>query len=132
MDNNPILNSPYDEPRLHYAQTADGSLNYESVVRGRRQFNPVVEKQPTPTRQSRQRNIAFPVEDDVSAEQHLINLCRKEVGKWRDDKYPDTTRVSNELLRFWFDNPERENRFKLFFAQQESVETAIWLNEVAE
>lgn len=132
MTDNPILNSPYEEPALHYAQTEDGSLNYEAVVKGRRVFNPIVERQPTPTRQSRQRSIAFPMEPDINAEQHLINLCRKEVRKWRGEKYPDTTRVSKELLCFWFANPERENRFKLFFAQQEAVETAVWLNEVAE
>ena len=132
MSDNPILNSPYDEPALHYAQTEDGSLNYEDVIRGRRTFNPVVERQPTPTRQSRQRSISFPVEPDINADQHLINLCRREVGKWRVEKYPDTTRVSKELLLFWFANPERDNRHKLFFAQQEAVETAVWLNEVAD
>lgn len=132
MSDNPILNSPYDEPRLHYAQTEDGSLNYESIVTGRREFNPNIEGQPTPTRQSRQRGLTFPEPEHGFASQHLINLCRAEVGKWRKDKYADTTRVSRELLHFWFANPERENRYKLFFAQQEAVETAVWLNEVAE
>lgn len=131
MSDNPILNSPYDEPRLHYAQTEDGSLNYESVIRSRREFNPNVESQPTPTRQSRQRGLTFPEPESGHASQHLINLCRIEVGKWRKEKYPDTTRVTRELLLFWFANPERENRYRLFFAQQEAVETAVWLNEVA-
>ncbi len=35
-------------------------------------------------------------------------------------------------MTFWFNNPERLVTKKLFFAQQESVETAIWLNEVAD
>lgn len=40
--------------------------------------------------------------------------------------------MSHTLLNFWFNNPEREVTKKLFFAQQEAIETAIWLNEVAE
>ena len=28
---NPILNSPYYEPKLHYATDSDGSLNYNDV-----------------------------------------------------------------------------------------------------
>ncbi|MFN6963853.1 MAG: BPTD_3080 family restriction endonuclease [Pyrinomonadaceae bacterium] len=132
MSDNPILNSPYDEPRLHYAKTADGSLNYEGVIKGRRTFDPRLENQPTPTRQSKQRSITFSEPSEEAIENHLINLCRKEVGKWRVAKYPETTRVTSELLRFWLENPEREPRYKLFFAQREAVETAIWLNEVAE
>lgn len=128
MDSNPILNSPYDEPKLHYASTQDGSLDYQSVLKGRRPFSLDA---PKPTRQPAQRTIPFPIEADGDQEHHLINLCRKEVGKWRDELYPNTTRVTRELLHFWFVNSEREARQKLFFAQQESVETAIWLNEVA-
>ena len=41
---NPILNSPYDEPKLHYATIATGkekgSLEYSKIVEGRRIFNP--------------------------------------------------------------------------------------------
>lgn len=62
----------------------------------------------------------------------LVNLIRKEIGIWRNEKYPNTTRVTKELLIFWFNNPERHAIRKLFFAQRESIETAIWINEVAE
>ncbi len=127
---NPILNSPYDEPVLHYATDADGSLNYNDIRKGRRIFVPDISA--IPTRQGPQTS-AFEIND--FAEEygtHLINLCRKEIGKWRLEKYPNTTRVTKELLQFWFDNPERHSVKKLFFAQQEAIETAIWLNEVAE
>ncbi|MCX8081723.1 MAG: DEAD/DEAH box helicase family protein [Bacteroidia bacterium] len=126
---NPILNSPYEEPLLHYATDADGSLNYKNIIQGRRIFTPDI--QVVPTRQDPQSSI-FEV-NDLTAEysDHLINLCRKEVGKWRTEKYPNTTRVTKELLQFWFENPERHAQIKLFFAQREAIETAIWLNEVA-
>jgi type III restriction enzyme len=127
---NPILNSPYDEPKLHYATDADGSLNYSDIREGRRIFSPDI--QVIPTRQGPQGSI-FEV-NDFAAEYgtHIINLCRKEVGRWREEKYPNTTRVTKELLLFWFLNPDRHATKQLFFAQREAVETAIWLNEVAE
>lgn len=127
---NPILNSPYDEPKLHYATDADGSLNYNDIRAGRRIFAP--DMQAMPSRQGPQGSI-FEI-NDFSAEygNHIINLCRKEIGKWREEKYPNTTRVTKELLLFWFENPERHVTKQLFFAQREAVETAIWLNEVAE
>jgi type III restriction enzyme len=63
----------------------------------------------------------------------LINLARAEAGKWRDSGYasPVPTRVTKELLDFWFNNPERQLDKKLFFAQREAVETAVWFNEIA-
>jgi len=127
---NPILNSPYDEPKLHYATDADGSLNYSDIREGRRIFAP--DMQAMPSRQGPQGSI-FEV-NDFAAEYgtHIINLCRKEIGKWREEKYPNTTRVTKELLLFWFENPERHATKQLFFAQREAVETAIWVNEVAE
>ncbi len=127
---NPILNSPYDEPKLHYATDVDGSLNYADIREGRRIFSPDI--QSIPSRQGQQGSI-FEI-NDFAAEYgpHVINLCRKEISKWKEEKYPNTTRVTKELLLFWFENPERHATKQLFFAQRESVETAIWLNEVAE
>lgn len=126
---NPILNSPYEEPLLHYATDAEGALNYEDIRKGRRIFTPDIHV--LPSKQSSQQQ-AFELNDlTTEYSSHLINLCRTEVGKWRAEKYPHTTRVTKELLLFWFENPERHAIKKLFFAQRESVETAIWLNEVA-
>ncbi len=45
---------------------------------------------------------------------------------------PAPTRVTKELLDYWFNNFERHAVKKLFFAQREAVETAIWLKEIAE
>lgn len=133
---NPILNNPYLEPKYHYATLATGeekgALDYNKVVEGRRIFNPESEGA-IPTRQKNPQSSIFEVND--FSEQygtHIINLCRKEVGNWRKTAYPNTTRVTKELLTFWFNNPERLVTKRLFFAQQEAVETAIWLNEIAE
>lgn len=130
MAENPILNSPYLEPKLHYSTAEDGSLDYEVIINSRRIFNP--DGQVIPVRQGAQRDLGYAEQSTPDLDNHIVNLCRKEIGRWRDEKYPNTTRVSRELLSFWFDNPERVAVKKLFFAQQEAVETAIWLNEVAE
>lgn len=130
MDNNPILNNPYEEPKLHYATDSEGALNYSDVRKGRRIHTPDI--QVIPARQGPQSEI-FEVNDyEAEYGEYLINLCRKEIGKWRNDRYPGTTRITKELLHFWFLNEERFVTKKLFFAQQEAVETAIWLNEIAE
>jgi type III restriction enzyme len=129
MNNNPILNSPYEEPLWHYATNEQGELDYELPIKGRRIFAPDINV--IPAKQRNQKGI-FEI-NDVAAnyDTHLINLIRKEVDNWRKQVYPQTTRVTKELLNFWFNNPERRATEKLFFAQQETIETAIWLNEIA-
>ena len=126
---NPILNSPYDEPRLHYATDDEGALDYAKIVDGRRIFTPDI--QVIPVKQGPQQTMFEVNERAAEFGTHLINLTRKEVGAWREAKYPNTTRVTKELLEFWFLNPDRHAEQKLFFAQREAIETAIWLNEVA-
>ncbi len=128
---NPILNNPYEEPKRHYATDPDGNLNYADIRKGRRIFTPDI--QAIPIKQGPQSNL-FEVND--LADQYggqLINLVRAEVGKWRDSGYasPVPTRVTKELLDFWFNNPERQLDKKLFFAQREAIETAVWFNEIA-
>lgn len=127
-NDNPILNNPYKEPLKHYDTDSEGCLDYKNVCKGRRVFKP--DSAVIPIRQRGQKEM-FEVNDHTEYGEFLINLVRKEVGKWRSEKYPNTTRVTRELLKFWFDNPERVVTQKLFFAQQEAVETAIWLNEVS-
>ncbi len=129
-NSNPILNSPYEEPIFHYATSADGSLNYQDIREGRRIFCPEIAV--VPERVEGQQN-AFDVNDfEEEYGMHLINLIRKEITAWRNEKHPLVTKVTSDLLRYWFLNPDRHETKKLFFAQQEAIETAVWLNEVAE
>ena len=112
---NPILNNPYSEPKFHYDTDSQGNLDYNKKCKGRRIFKP--DTPVIPVKQSGQKEIWEWNEDAGVYENHLINLIRKEVGKWRDSKYSETspTRVTKELLFFWFLNPERANEKKLFF-----------------
>lgn len=130
-DRNPILNNPYVEPALHYATNLDGELDYEEIRKGRRPFSGEV--QSVPVGQGPQRML---YDGDQAAEtshgSHLVNVLRKEVKAWREAGYPGGTRITGELLRFWFKNEKRRFNQMLFFAQQEAIETAIYLNEIAD
>ncbi|MDH4449341.1 MAG: DEAD/DEAH box helicase family protein [Rhodoferax sp.] len=126
----PILNGPYSEPVQHYATAPDGSLDYQDPRIGRRIFVPQTPQVPI----GKQAQGSLYDVNDFSAEYrtHLVNLLREHVGRWRQSGYADvTSRVTRDLLQYWFCNADRPDWKRLFFAQQEAVETAIWLNEVA-
>lgn len=79
--NNPILNSPYVEPLLHYNTDREGALDYNDICKGRRIFK--ADSAVIPSRQTGQKEF---VEWNKDAEEyitHIINLCRKEIGLWR-------------------------------------------------
>jgi len=100
-DENPILNNPYEEPNWHYATSAEGELDSSRPLRGRRVFTSKI--QSIPIRQGRQGELLEL--NDVAASEfgdHIVNLLRREVGAWRQAKYPQTTRITRELLAFWF------------------------------
>jgi type III restriction enzyme len=127
----PILNGPYDEPEYHFATGSDGHLDYRDRRPGRRVFAPDTPQVPLAVQaQSELYDIN---ELAANYRNHLVNLLREQLGRWRADGYPGvTSRVTRDLLSHWFNNPERADHHRLFFAQREAVEAAIWLNEVAD
>ncbi len=126
----PVLNNPYSEPRLHYWTSPAGELDYSKILEDRRPFFPDVRS--IPLELGNQSEMLSVQETSDEWKRHVINLTRREVTAWREARYPQTTRITRELLTFWFLNDERDPTQSLFFAQREAVETAIWLNEVAE
>jgi len=129
-DKSPILNSPYEEPKYHYATRGDGSLDYAEVKKGRRLFVPDLNS-PIPNKAGDQKE-AFSIND--FGEQYnalLVNQVRIHIKEWRKQNYPRITRVTQDLLTHWFGQYKDEPRKNLFFAQREAIETAVWLNEVA-
>ena len=129
-DKSPILNNPYEEPLYHYDTDMDGNLDYERVLEGRRPYTTLIGIQPKQVGSDTLFHGSDFESDDPNAE--FINRLRSEVKQWRDGGYIHTTRVTRELLDFWFNNNERQNYQRLFFCQREAVETAIYLNEVAD
>lgn len=123
---NPILNSPFEAPRRHFRFTEEGIT--DEVVEGRR-----ISQYFVPIPRSRKRNpkqISFETEwtADRLEENQTINRIRERVGVWRQGGYRGVTPVTARLLDYW-QRPGRERR--LFFAQVEALETAIYLTEVA-
>lgn len=121
---NPIINSPYEEPARHFRFDEDGIT--DEILEQRRNsayFVPV----PMPRKKSKQLTLGEWTQDRVK-ENKFINDVRNRVRLWRDGGYRETTKTTTRLLRYWTD-PEREN--KLFFCQIEALETAIYLTEAA-
>ena len=127
----PILNGPYDEPRYHYATAQDGNLDYRDRRDGRRVFAPDTPQVPLGT--APQQSLYDLNELAANYREFLVNQLREQLAAWRASGYAGvTSRVTRELLAYWFENPERQSWQRLFFAQREAVEAAIWLNEVAD
>ena len=68
----------------------------------------------------------------------LVNEIRLKVKEWRDNYYEGASETTKALLHFWFEEEhwiENSNgeffEFKYYFAQRESVETIIYLHEIA-
>ena len=129
-NDNPVLNNPYEEPMYYYDTDMNGNIDYATVINGRRPFGYDVNIVP----KKRTGQAIFSQEDFVSVDPNaeFINGIRKEVKAWREAGYPKTSRITKELLDFWFNNKERRANLRLFFCQREAVETAVWLNEIAE
>ena len=121
---NPVINSPFEEPQRHFKFNARGIT--EEIAAGRRRseyFMPF----PKPKKQSGQAQLQFELPDrDLREANTFINSVRTQVTAWRNSGYPGVTPTTKRLLEHW-NNPENEPR--LYFCQREAVETAIYLNE---
>jgi type III restriction enzyme len=122
---NPILNSPYEEPRRHFRFEADGITN--EVVAERRVSSYFM---PIPATKKRGKQLAFDTEwtKDRIEPNEFINRIRGKVAQWRAGGYAGVTRTTRQLLEYW----QREGRERrLFFCQIEALETLIYAAEVA-
>ena len=122
---NPVINSPFDEPQRHFKFDERGIT--EDIVNGRRKseyFIPV----PKPKKQSKEVQTELELHvPELREANAFINRVREEVSVWRKSGYPGVTDTTRRLLEHWND-ATREPR--LFFCQREAVETAIYIHEV--
>jgi type III restriction enzyme len=123
---NPVINSPFDEPNRHFRFADEGITN--EIIDGRRSssyFVPIARP-----RKKGQKQLEFDTEwtQDRIEENKLVNQIRARVKLWREGGYIGVTPTTSRLLVYWTD-PDREK--KLFFCQIEALETAIYLTEVA-
>lgn len=123
---NPVINSPFEEPQRHFKFSEDGIT--DEIIEARRissYFVPIPQPRKKNTKQ-----FSFDTEwtADRIEENKFINRVRERVTIWRQGKYQGVTNISRRLLEYWT-NPQREH--KLFFCQVEALETAIYITEVA-
>jgi type III restriction enzyme len=123
---NPIINSPYQEPSRHFVFDEDGITNEVAEVRRRSAyFVPV----PRARKQAaRQLELVTEWTLDRIRENREINEIRAKVQLWRRRGYPDVTPTTRALLDYWGDSG-RDN--PILFCQREAAETAIYIAEAA-
>jgi type III restriction enzyme len=120
--NEPILNSPFVEPQLHWFIQSGQAPEKRDGRRAAIVFPPrnqSVPWQPTAILQPSAEYIG-------GFELAMVQLIRDRVKAWRAAGYPGVTRTTLELLGYW----QRDGREKrLFFAQVEAAEVIIFLME---
>ena len=131
---NPIINSPFDEPKRHFHFDKDGIT--KNIVEQRRishYFSPIAraKKKSKQTSINSQLSIDLDTKEEIK-ENKFINYIRDRVSIWRRGAYRSAiniTPITRRLLEHWT-NSERERR--LFFCQVEALETVIYITEVAD
>ncbi len=121
---NPVINSPFEEPQHHFKFTDDGITN--EVIDARRvssYFVPI----PQPRKRGKQLEFSEWTQDRIE-ENKFINQIRARVTIWRKGGYQGITKTTARLLEHW-QQPDRARQ--LFFCQIEALETAIYIGEVA-
>ncbi|MDM7925360.1 MAG: DEAD/DEAH box helicase family protein, partial [bacterium] len=68
----------------------------------------------------------------------FVHKIRKDVHSWRAEGYPGASETSRALLRWWFQKSHmvtardgNDVEFRYYFSQRESVETVVYLYEIA-
>ena len=124
--NDPIINSPFAEPKRHFRFDENGIT--DQIIEGRREsfyFMPVAR----PRGQTREQQVIQEIWNLTRAEENkFINQVRGRVTQWRNSgvQLTTVTPVTRRLLEYW-KNDERTRR--LYFCQIEAAETAIYLTE---
>ena len=133
---NPVLNGPYDAPARHWMLDEHGQLTSDIATHRRPSESWIPVPRQRKGRAAKELQPTLGVQDELDVTRtgerkdvnDTINRLRADVDAWRSTGYPGVTPTTLRLLRHWSD-PARENR--VFFAQREAVETAIYIGEVA-
>lgn len=109
---NPVINSPFEEPKRHF-RFDDHGITDEIVIGRRRSayFIPIAK----PKLKGVQKTLDLGVQHRAEENQR-INHLRERVAHWRQAGRPYTTTTTRRLLEYWT-RPNRERR--LFFCQLE-------------
>ncbi|MBK6830939.1 MAG: DEAD/DEAH box helicase family protein [Flavobacteriales bacterium] len=126
-DLDPILNDPYQEPEAFYRTDHEGKLDYDQIVKGQRPFSvdlpsiPDRAKGKVGVRPGGLRTAVLGLGESGAAGSGRVAQGRI---IQRHPRYPRPRVVLVQR--------GEATTSKLFFAQREAIETAIYLNEVAQ
>ncbi len=113
----PILSSPFEEPREHW-WIVEGEMPERRP--GRRFAHYFYRDPRSATKSSAETDVGTMIELKI------VTRIRERLAAWRAAGYPGASRTTLELLAYW----NREGRKQpLFFAQREAAETVIFLTE---
>jgi type III restriction enzyme len=117
----PILNSPFSEPRWHWKYDRSGKAN---KIPGRRPASYFWTTQKTGSAQEQLEGIGS---DYGSDDLPLVNALRSDIKRWRESNYENATQTTKKLLAHW---QTKGRGRRLFFCQLEAVETMIYITEI--
>jgi type III restriction enzyme len=123
---NPVLNSPFEEPKRHFRFTEDGIT--DEIVEERRISQYFVPIPRAKKKSAKQLSFESEWTADRIEENKEINRIREKVAIWRKGGYVGITKITARLLEYW---KQEDRERKLFFCQIEALETAIYITEVA-
>ncbi len=124
---NPVLNSPFEEPERHFRFDDEGITDETVEVRRvSSYFVPIAQ----PRKRGRQLILDTEWTEERLQENRFINQVRERVALWRRGGYQGVTNTTRRLLEHW-QRADRDPNKRLFFCQIEALETAIYIAEVA-
>ena len=107
---NPIINSPFDEPTRHFRFADEGIT--DEIVDGRRTsqyFVPIAK----PKKKGKQLQFDTEWTQDRIEENKLVNDIRRRVAMWRKGGYVGVTPTTARLIAYWTDSQSREKTLLL-------------------
>lgn len=120
---NPILNSPFEEPRRFWFIKEGDTPQLREGRRSSLVFRPSEQRVEWELSDG---TLEPSAEYAAGYEMVLVNLVRKRLKAWKAEGYPGVTRTTLELLKWW----QREGRKeRLFYAQIQAVEAIIFITE---
>jgi type III restriction enzyme len=131
----PILNNPYEPPKLHHALDEHGQPLDQPPSQGRRR-SAIITPVPQPKKKkSSAAGASFDFGQEASqqyTENPIVNEIRGHLEIWRAIPNPadwGVTPTTARLLTYW--RTHNFHSVRPFFCQIEAVETIIWFTEVA-
>src|ERR1039457_3471131 len=96
---NPIINSPFSEPNLHFRFSDEGIT--DEIIDGRRTSSYCVPIAKPKKKGARQLQFDTEWTQDRIEEIKLVNDIRRRVGLWRKGGYVGVTPTTARLITYW-------------------------------